>query len=66
MSVVAPKRLLTSGDVARLLGVSVDTVQHWARQGTLRAIRIGERGRLRFADDEIRRLLEQRGEGDAS
>jgi len=49
-------RLLTTGQVARLLNVHVNTVRRWDRQGVLRAQRIGTRGDRRFSEDEANRL----------
>jgi excisionase family DNA binding protein len=57
MSALTDERLLTSSEVARIVGVSLETVQHWARLGRLRAIRVGRQGRYRFPESEVRRLL---------
>jgi len=53
------RNLLTSGDVARLLNIHVNTVRRWNKQGIIRAYRIGSRGDRRFEREEITRLLEQ-------
>ncbi len=58
MPALAATRLLTTAEVAELLNVHVDTVRAWVAAGALRAIRVGERGRLRFREDEVRALLE--------
>jgi excisionase family DNA binding protein len=57
MPALTDERLLTSFDVARIASVSLETVQHWARTGRLRAIRVGRKGRYRFPESEIRRLI---------
>jgi excisionase family DNA binding protein len=62
MSALTSERLLSSREVARIYGVSPETVQHWARLGRLRAIRVGRQGRYRFHESEVRRLLSIDGE----
>lgn len=49
-------RLLTIRETARLLGVSPPTVRVWLRQGHLRAVRLGSRRRVPFA--EVLRLTQ--------
>jgi len=57
MTALTDERLLTSSEVARVAGVSLETVQSWARLGRLRAVRVGRQGRYRFPESELRRLL---------
>jgi len=61
MAVATSPRLLTSGQVAEILGVSRERVQILARQGTLTPIRFGPKGRLRFRVEDVERLIA--GEG---
>jgi excisionase family DNA binding protein len=46
--------LLSTGEVARLFGVSPSTVTRWAREGNLKAVRTPG-GHFRFREAEIRR-----------
>ena len=66
MQAVTEERLLTSADVAKIAGVSPETVQRWAQLGDIRAIRVGRRGRYRFRASEIMRLLSSEREGTAA
>ena len=50
------ERLLTSGQLAELLGFSPGTVVDWAEAGKLPAFKLG--GRLRFRASEIEAWLE--------
>lgn len=58
MQALTEERLVTSDDVAKIAGVSAETVRRWAALGDIRAIRVGRRGRYRFRASEIQRLLE--------
>lgn len=49
--------LLTTAQVARLAGVSRQTVRNWATQGALAAVRLPGRGMLRFDPADVDRLL---------
>ena len=49
--------LLMPGDVARMLGVHVNTVRRWADRGFLKAYTIGPRGDRRFRQREIESVL---------
>jgi putative resolvase len=57
MSALTSKRLLTSSEVARVAGVSLETVQRWVRSGRLRAIRVGPHGRYRIRESDVSRLF---------
>ena len=48
--------LLTAKEVARLLRVSPRTVHVYRRAGKINAIRLGERGPVRFYRDSVARL----------
>jgi len=50
---------LPIGDAARMLGVSVDTMRRWEREGKISATRTGGDQR-RFPLSEIRRLQQER------
>lgn len=54
--------LLTVGDAARILGVSVDTMRRWDREGRLSALRT-QGGQRRYRRDAVNALL---GEGTTS
>jgi molybdopterin-binding protein len=47
--------MLTMGEAARALGVSLDTLRRWDRSGKLRTVR-DERNRRRVPESEIERL----------
>jgi excisionase family DNA binding protein len=51
--------LLTTGEAARLLDLSPDSVRRFEREGLLSAIRVGKGQRL-FTKSEIERLSDQR------
>jgi excisionase family DNA binding protein len=42
-SAAAPRELFTTGQAARALGVSVQTIKNWANAGQLQAVRLGGR-----------------------
>lgn len=50
--------MLTTGEAARLLGVTAQTVINWIESGKLPAVRVG-RGRRRIADASLRALIER-------
>lgn len=49
--------MLMPGDVARMLGVHVNTVRRWANRGILQAYSIGPRGDRRFRKRDIDHFL---------
>ena len=49
--------MLMPGDVARMLGVHVNTVRRWANRGILEAYSIGPRGDRRFRQRDIENFL---------
>ena len=50
--------MMTTGEVARLLNVHINTVRRWSNQGVLRTYRIGARGDRRFRREDIVNFLE--------
>jgi excisionase family DNA binding protein len=46
-----PDRLLRQSEVAALFGVSTRTVRRWARQGLIRAVRLG--GTVRYLPGDM-------------
>ncbi len=55
------KRMLTTTEVARFLGVHPNTVRHWADQGLLGAVRLGPRRDRRFTRQELSRFIRSDG-----
>ena len=49
--------MLTTGEVARLLNVHINTVRRWTNCGVLRTYRIGSRGDRRFERLDITNML---------
>lgn len=56
-----PRQWYKSRDVARVLQVTVRTVQAWVRAGKLQAERVGPHGQLRFAASDVMRWVGRRG-----
>jgi len=52
--------MLTTGDVARLLGLHVNTVRRWRSKGILKSYRINPRGDSRFRREDIESFLEKK------
>ena len=50
-------RMMTTGGVASMLNVHINTVRRWSNQGILKAYRIGPRGDRRFERNDITSLL---------
>jgi excisionase family DNA binding protein len=51
--------LLSTGEVARLLHLHINTVRRWSKSGIIESRRFGSRGDRRFSWDDINRLLNQ-------
>ncbi len=49
--------LLTTGNVARLLNIHVNTVRRWSNKGILNVYRVGPRGDRRFQLQEVYGLI---------
>jgi excisionase family DNA binding protein len=56
-AVTREPRLLSAREVATTLGVSIDTVRRRASDGTLRPVRLGNRGWLRFDRADVEALI---------
>lgn len=51
------QELISIGEAAKILGVHIDTLRRWDKEGTLKAIRIGKRGRRMYKKSEIILIL---------
>jgi excisionase family DNA binding protein len=49
--------MLTTGEVARLLNLHINTVRRWSNIGILRTYRIGARGDRRFERADVTNVL---------
>lgn len=47
------KVILTTGDVAQLLGLHPNTVRRWSKKGILKSYRIGSRSDRRFRREDV-------------
>ena len=47
-------------EAARYLGVHIETMRRWAREGTIPAAKLGNRGGFRFKREDLDRFLERR------
>ncbi len=54
------KVMLTTSDVAQLLGLHSNTVRRWEDKGVLRAYRVSSRGDRRFRREDIDGFLKER------
>ena len=55
-----PSEWLRTPDAARYLGVHVETIRRWAREGVIPAAKLGNRGGFRFRREDLDRFLEAR------
>jgi len=55
--------LLDISSAAKLLGISKLTLRNWDNSGTLKAVRIGNRGDRRYKREDIEKLLSQEKQG---
>jgi len=53
------KLMLTTGDVAQLLGVHPNTVRRWSQKGILKVYHIGPRGDRRFRREDVDGFLKE-------
>ncbi len=51
---------LRTPEAARYLGVHIETMRRWAREGTIPAAKLGNRGGFRFKREDLDRFLERR------
>jgi excisionase family DNA binding protein len=58
--------ILTTGDVAGLLGIHQNTVRRWSDLGILRSFRISQRGDRRYKYEDISSFLGGMNEQDFS
>jgi excisionase family DNA binding protein len=47
-------------EAARYLGVHIETMRRWAREGVIPAAKLGNRGGFRFKREDLDRFLEGR------
>ncbi len=52
------KQYLTVEDIAGLLGVSVDTVRNWIKQGRLEAYKVGRD--YRISNEQFEKFMQER------
>jgi excisionase family DNA binding protein len=50
-------------EAAKYLGVHIETVRRWAREGVIPAAKLGNRGGFRFKREDLDRFLERRRAG---
>lgn len=53
------KKLLKIREAAEMLGVNLETLRRWDRDGTFKAVRIGKRGHRMYDEAEILKLIEK-------
>lgn len=53
------KKLMTTTEVARLLGVTNNTVAAWCTQGYMRAVRVGKNGHWRINADDVHEYVRE-------
>ena len=53
-----PEKLYTTGEVAKIFGVSYVTVKNWAYSGKIKYIKTPG-GKYRYPESEIKRLLDE-------
>jgi excisionase family DNA binding protein len=51
---------LTAAEIAKLLGVNIDTVRRWLASGQLKGWRFGKRSGWRVYEHDLRDFIEQR------
>ncbi len=51
---------LRTPEAAAYLGVHIETMRRWAREGVIPAAKLGNRGGFRFKREDLDRFLEQR------
>jgi excisionase family DNA binding protein len=47
-------------EAAKYLGVHIETVRRWAREGEIPAAKLGNRGGFRFRREDLDKFLERR------
>ncbi len=57
---IGPRQMLTVSQAAELLGLHINTVRRWTKNGNLKCVRVGGRSDRRFSREDLERfLLEQ-------
>lgn len=57
------RRLVTADELAVLFGVTTETIRHWARDGRIPCLRVGQKT-IRFDRDAVLRAIQaKRGTG---
>ena len=51
---------LRTPEAAKYLGVHIETMRRWAREGVIPAAKLGNRGGFRFRRDDLDRFLDVR------
>ena len=51
---------LRTPEAAKYLGVHIETMRRWGRDGTIPAAKLGNRGGFRFKREDLDRFLEER------
>ncbi len=51
---------MRTSEAARYLGVHIETMRRWAREGVIPAAKLGNRGGFRFKREDLDRFLEER------
>lgn len=51
--------VISIGQAAQMLGVHIETMRRWDREGKLKAVRVGDRGRRRYHAADILNLLQK-------
>jgi excisionase family DNA binding protein len=51
---------LRTPEAARYLGVHIETIRRWAREGAIPAAKLGNRGGFRFRREDLERFLDAR------
>ena len=49
-----------TSEATAYLGVHIETMRRWAREGTIPAAKLGNRGGFRFKREDLDRFLEER------
>ena len=55
-------RLLTTGEVAHLLNLHINTVRKWSNKGIIKSHRVGPRSDRIFSWDDIAHVLKEKKE----
>lgn len=51
--------LISIGEFARRVGVSIDTLRRWDRKGILTAVRVGPRSGRKYLESDIKKIKER-------